>query len=144
MLIDPELEDDLNNQYGIQTLNFVKRVFKGIFYVEATVAGGSTITCRVKRGDGSNHEAVTDVIVRTIAAEPIPPAPATEGLITVDTGDAQSGAGTTACWLKTTASGEFSVSISGSLGIVVEMTPNQGVTMMSITGTTSGSGGSMV
>lgn len=118
MLVDPTFQTELGTPPTAQTFAFVKKVVKGLFYVDIQAAG-STLTCQVKTGDGLNHSAVVDVAVRTIGS----------GVIGVGTGTALAGVGTNAVWLQTTSAGAFSVVITGSGSVLVECFPKQGVVM---------------
>lgn len=122
MLIHPDFVTELTNDtpFSDKTLDFVKKVMNGLSYVEATPAV-DVISGQVKKGDGTNVEAVTDISVRTIAA--------VGGTIAVNTGTAKAGAGTVQCWLQTTGAGAFQVTITHTGACLVEITPHQGVMM---------------
>ena len=101
----------------------------GTYYVPVTLGGASpnlTIAGQVKNQDGTSIASVVDVLVRTVATL------VTDGLIAVNTGTAQVGAGTQNCWLKTTSAGAFSVTITSTLGtkVLVEIVPTPGETLL--------------
>lgn len=122
MLVDPAFQIELSTPQTAQTFTFVKKIVKGLFYVDI-LTSGSVLTCQVKTGDGQNYNNVVDVSIRTISTGVVP------AVVTVNTGALKaSGAG--ACWLQTTSSGSFSVTISGATGsVLVEAFPKQGVIM---------------
>lgn len=129
MLLDPTFVSTLNNTPGFQTLNFVKNVMKGLSYIDIQVSS-TTLTCQVKSGDGQNLTATTNVVVQFGADDiSIPPAPSTLPTISASTGIVKSGAGTNCYWVQTNSSGAFTLSIFGSGNVLVQMTPNQGVSM---------------
>lgn len=120
-LIDPPYEVVLEaNAYNAATYDFVKKVFKGLFFVDIIVAG-AVLTCQVKTGDGADHVAKTNVSIRVIAS--------VAGTITVNAGTALAGDGTDACWVQTPITGAFQVTIGGTGNILVEIIPRQGVLM---------------
>jgi hypothetical protein len=121
MLVDPGFQVELSTPPTAQTFAFVKKMVKGLFYVDIQAAG-SALACQVKTGDGQNYNSVVDVSIRTISSGIIP------AVISVTSGVLKAtGAG--ACWLQTTSSGAFSVTISGSGPVLVEAFPKQGVGM---------------
>jgi hypothetical protein len=121
MLVDPGFQLELSTPPTAQTFTFVKKVVKGLFYVDI-IAAGSALACQVKTGDGQNYNGVVDVSIRTISTGIVP------AVIAVTSGVLKAtGAG--ACWLQTTSSGSFSISISGSGPVLVEAFPKQGVAM---------------
>lgn len=123
-LIDPAYEIVLESTpFNANTYDFVKKVVKGLFFVDIIVVG-PVLTCQVKTGDGADHAAKTNVSIRTIAS--------IAGTITVNTGTALAGNGTSACWVQTPVSGAFEVTIGGSGNILIEITPRQGVLMYAV------------
>ena len=95
-----------------------------VLYVAAVPSGTGpiTLTCQVKNQDGTNKASVVDVLVRTYIT----------GTIAVTLGTAQVGAGTVACWLKTTAAGAFTVTITALVGakVLVDLVPTPGETLL--------------
>lgn len=125
MLVDPAFQVELGSPPTAQTFNFVKKVVKGLFYVDIHVSG-STLTCQVKTGDGENYNQIVNVSVRTISTF-VPPL--LGAAITVTVGTPMAGGGTSAVWLQTTSTGAFALSIVGSGQVLVEALPMQGVFM---------------
>ncbi len=119
MLVDPTFQTELGTPPTLQTFVFVKKVMKGLFYVDANVVGNSVV-CQVKTGDGINVSEVTNVSVRAISD--------VAASISVTQGTEAGGSGD-ACWVKTTGSGAFTIAIAGSGAVLVEMIPRQGVVM---------------
>lgn len=120
MLIDPDFLEELEDsiQYTERTLLFIKKIMRVFTYVEAETTG-TTLSGQVKKGDGTDHEAAIDVIVRSVSDA--------GGLIAVTSGTAKAGDGTQACWLTTTSGGAFAVSITGVGEALLEVVPSGGV-----------------
>jgi hypothetical protein len=110
------LED--NPPYTTQTIAFVKSVLQGLHFVHATPAGG-VVTCQLKKGDGTNLTATTDVSLKSHSAT-----------IVVNSGTAMRGAGTSFCWVRSTSSGTFQVTVNGTGNILLEIIPHRGVAIM--------------
>lgn len=126
MLVDQGLQTDLGIPQGAQTLAFVKKVMKGLLYVDIQVAG-TTLTCQVKTGDGDNLTGVSNVMIRLAATDvSIPPTPPSLPSIGMIAGTLVAGAGSTTLWAKTNSSGALSFTVTGG-PVLVELTPNQGV-----------------
>lgn len=126
MLLDADFVTSLAGPFGAQTLAFVKKVVKGIHYVDVGISGG-TITCQVMTGDGVARTAIVDISIRTITTEAVAPAPQVVGLITTVTGTPMIGDGSQALWIRTLSDGTFSVSISGPGEVLVEILLSLGV-----------------
>lgn len=120
MLIDPSFVTELDTTPTIQTFNFVKKVVKGLRYVNAT-AVGRVITGQVRTGDGINLTEISNISVRSLGPS------TTTVLVLSGTGMGSSGTGNV--WLKTTAAGTFQIQVNGTGPILVEMQPKQGVLM---------------
>lgn len=127
MLIDSDLQTELGTSQGAQTLAFVKKVMRGLLYVDIQVVS-TTLTCQVKTGDGVNLLGVRNVMVRLAATNAsIPPALPDVPIVGIGTGILIAGAGTNILWIKTTIGGAFSFTVTGTGPVLVELTPNQGI-----------------
>lgn len=130
MLVDPSFQIELSTPPTAQTFTFVKKVVKGLSYVDMQ-ASGSVLTCQVKTGDGQAKTGVTDVaIMLAFTGVAIPPAAPIPPTVAVIVGTLKAGAGTNILWVQTTNAGAFSLSLSGvSGGLLVQAVPQQGVAM---------------
>lgn len=127
MLLDPTFQSELNTSQGAQTLAFVKKVMKGISYVDIQVAA-TTLTCQLKTGDGVNLAEIRNVMVRLAATDTsIPPVPPALPTISMVVGTFVAGTGSM-LWVKTTSSGALSFTVTGG-PVLVELTPSQGISM---------------
>lgn len=130
MLLDPDFVSDLGSPQAAQTLAFVKRVVRALRYVDIQVSG-TTLTCQVKTGDGDNLLATTDVMIKLGATGVVvPPNPPTPPSISVSVGTFKAGTGSNILWVQSTSTGAITFTVTGSGSILVEMTPNQGVSML--------------
>jgi hypothetical protein len=120
MLVDPSFQTELNTVPSQQTFTFVKKVVKGLFYVDIAGGGGS-LTCQVKTGDGINYGHVVNVSVRLLSD--------TVASATVTGGTILAGAGTQEMWVQTDVAGAFTLQLVGAGTVLVEITPKQGVIM---------------
>ncbi len=127
MLIDPDFLQELEDggDYTEKTLAFVKKLMKGIRYVDINVAG-SSVSGRVKTGDGENLEEVVTVAIVAIPFEFI-------GLTLTTGTQLSTGGNDGALVISTNASGQFAFSIAGS-EISVSITPDKGVTTVRFVG----------
>ncbi len=129
MLLDSNFVTELNTPQAAQTLAFVKKVLAGLLYVDIQVSG-STLTCQIKSGDGVNHNATTNVMLRVAMSDvSVPPAPPAVPAVSASVGTLKCGAGTNIFWIQTTSSGAFTVNVTGTGSLLIEATPNQGVAM---------------
>lgn len=129
MLLDTDFQTLLDTAQGAQTLAFVKKVMKGLLYVDIQVAS-TTLTCQVKTGDGVNLSGIRNIMVRLAATDAsIPPAPPAIPSVVANTGTLIAGSGTNILWVKTTSGGAFSITVTGVGPVLVELTPSQGVPM---------------
>lgn len=130
MLIDPTYAAELAaSSATTSTLNFIKRVMAGLYYVDAQVSG-STVTCQVKTGDGQNYSAMANVTMKLAGTGiPVPPALSAPPSVSMMTGSVHAGGGTNILWIQTTNTGSFSFTVGGSGSVLVDLTPNQGVSM---------------
>ena len=129
MLLDLDFQAVLDTPQGAQTLAFVKKVMKGLLYVDVQVSG-TTLTCQVKTGDGIALAGTRNVMVRLAATDAsIPPAPPVVPSVVANSGTLVAGAGTNILWVRTTAGGAFAITVTGVGPVLVELTPNQGVSM---------------
>lgn len=120
MLVDPAFQTELNTVPSQQTFTFVKKVVKGLYYVDIT-GGGAILTGQVKTGDGVAYNAQVNVSVRLLGDTAIS--------ATASVGTILAGAGTKELWVLTNSSGAFALSLVGTGAILVEMIPKQGVVM---------------
>ncbi len=120
MLIHPDYQTELSTVPTQQTFAVVKKIVKGLFYVDLS-GGGTVVSGQVKSGDGINHAQVVNVTVRTISDVP--------ATMTVATGTALAGSGTNTLWLQTNSSGAFQINLSGTGQVLIESIPKQGVVM---------------
>lgn len=98
-----------------RSLNFVKKVMKGLLYIEAS--GSGPVAGQVRTGDGVAKAAALDVTVRAHGA----------AVVAVTVGSAKFGGGTAQCWLRTTSGGVFAVSVTGTGDVLLELTVSGGV-----------------
>lgn len=126
MLVDSGFQTELGTSQGAQTLAFVKKVMKGLLFMDIQ-ADGTTLTCQLKTGDGSNLAEVRNVMVRLAATDAsIPPAPPAIPVISMIVGTLIAGSGTNILWVRTTSTGALTFVVVGN-PVLVELTPNQGV-----------------
>ena len=121
MLIDSEFQAELNTVQGQQTFAFMKKAFKGLFYVDLSITG-TTVSGQVRTGDGVAYAHAIDVLIKLYGA-------AVNGLLTT-LGTALAGDGTVSVWVQTNTSGIFEMIAGGTGTGLVEATLNQGVTML--------------
>lgn len=119
----------LGSPHSVQTLDFLKKVLKGIRYADLSVAS-RTVTGQVKYGDGTNVAAAVTVYIKS------------DQVITVNTGTLVT-TGNSSIQVTTNASGVFQVTIAGTQGATVEVIPASGVssTVLVGSGGTGGGGG---
>lgn len=129
MLVDPSFQIELSTPPTAQTFTFVKKVVKGLSYVDMQAAG-SVLTCQVRTGDGIAKTGTTDVaLMLAFTGVAIPPAAPIPPAVSVLVGTLKSGAGTNILWIQTTNAGTFSLSVAGAGDVLVQAIPQQGVAM---------------
>jgi len=120
MLVDPGFQTELNTVPSQQTFTFVKKVVKGLFYVDIS-GGGAILNGQVRTGDGVAYNQQVNVSVRILGDTAI--------TATASTGTILAGAGTKQLWILTDTNGAFVLNLTGTGAILVEMIPKQGVVM---------------
>jgi len=122
-IIDPAHLEELEDlgEYGVNTIRFVKKLAKGLMYVDLT-GFEDVVEGILRTGDGENFAGESNLLVRGYAV--VPPT------IAISAGSVVTGGGTSVVWFNTDETGFFELTITGSGSTLLEICVPFGPTVL--------------